>query len=623
MSHYAIGIDLGTTHCELSHVDLTTDQPRDWRESLLPIPQLTALGTVEEKGLLPSFLYLPNAGEFPAGAAALPWDNQAADIVGEFARSHGVKAPARLVASAKSWLSHAGVDRNSALLPWQAPADAHRLSPVEASARYLRHLGAAWNHRFAEGKDGEIEAIGAQEIILTVPASFDAAARELTLAAATQAGLLNVTLLEEPQAALYAWIEAMGEGFRKQVRKGDIILVVDVGGGTTDLSLMAVTEQGGEVQLTRVAVGDHILLGGDNMDLTLSHHLNQELLAAGKKLDAWQFASLTYGCRQAKELLFSDPRLQRAPISIPSRGSGLIGGTVKTELTREALARILTDGFMPRTPVSEMPRTARRMGLAQMALPYAQDPGITRHLAAFLSRQARALEGAVGAPVLTQGQAFVHPTAILFNGGVFKAAELKNRLIEVLDQWLKDDGGQPIKELEGADLDLAVARGAAYYGWVRHGHGVRIRGGTARSYYVGVESAMPAIPGFEPPVKALCVAPFGMEEGTQADVPPQEFGLVVGEPTRFRFFASSLRRNDPVGEMLEDAAGNEELEELAPIETILPANHREPGKLVPVNLQAAVTEVGTLEVRCLEAGGQGSWKLELNVRMKGDAGAGR
>jgi hypothetical protein len=252
-----------------------------------------------------------------------------------------------------------------------------------------------------------------------------------------------------------------------------------------------------------------------------------------------------------------------------------------------------------------------------MALPYAQDPGITRHLAAFLTRQARALESSPEAPVKVQGKAFVHPTAILFNGGVFKAVALKERVTEVLDDWLRADGGQPVRELQGADLDLAVARGAAYYGWVRHGHGIRIRGGTARSYYVGIETAMPAVPGFEPPVKALCVAPFGMEEGTQADVPPQEFGLVVGEPTRFRFFASSVRRDDKVGEMLEDAVGNEEFEELAPIETTLPANHREAGKLVPVNLQAVVTEIGTLELRCLEKGGEGCWKLELNVRLKG------
>lgn len=618
MSHYAIGIDLGTTNCALSFYDLSAATARHWQQSMLAVPQLTAPGTVEDRTLLPSFLYLPSESEFADGALALPWDKKAGEVVGEYARTHGAKVPTRLVSSAKSWLSHSGVDRTTPLLPWQAPPEVQRVSPVEASARYLRHLAEAWDEKFARTKATADRAIAGQEVILTVPASFDAAARELTLQAATQAGLKNVTLLEEPQAALYAWIEAAGDQFRKQVKAGDVILVVDVGGGTTDLSLIAVTEQQGELQLSRIAVGDHILLGGDNMDLALAHTLNQELLANGKKLDSWQFVSLTYGCRQAKELLFADLKLKKAPISVPSRGSGLVGGTVKTELTREELTRVLTDGFMPRVPIDKLPQIARRTGLTQMALPYAQDPGITRHLAAFLERQGRALASAHDAPVKIEGAAFVHPTAVLFNGGVFKAGALKARIVEVLNDWLKLDGGQPVKELEGADLDLAVARGAAYYGWVRHGHGVRIRGGTARAYYVGVESPMPAVPGFEPPIKALCVAPFGMEEGTQADVPPQEFGLVTGEPTRFRFFASSLRRDDRVGQMLDDAAQHEELEELAPIETTLSADGGQTGKLVPVNLQAAVTEVGTLEVRCLEKAGPGLWKLELNVRMKGE-----
>jgi len=317
----------------------------------------------------------------------------------------------------------------------------------------------------------------------------------------------------------------------------------------------------------------------------------------------WQFAALNYGCRQAKELLFADAKLKKAPISIPSRGSTLIGGTIKTELTREDVTRILIDGFMPKVDITELPRTARRAGLTQLGLPYAQDPGITRHLASFLTRQSR----------IAEGKSFVHPTAILFNGGVFKAPALKDRVVDVLNAWLAQDAGAPVKELEGADLDLAVARGAAYYGWVRHGHGIRIRGGTARSYYVGVEPAMPAVPGFEPPVKGLCVAPFGMEEGSKADVPPQEFALVVGEPTVFRFFASSVRREDRVGDVIDDAARSEELEEVAPIETTLSG---EAGKLVPVNLQAAVTEVGTLELRCLEKGGPGRWKLEMNLRTK-------
>ena len=293
-----------------------------------------------------------------------------------------------------------------------------------------------------------------------------------------------------------------------------------------------------------------------------------------------------------------------------------MGGTIKTELTRDELERVLTDGFFPRVPVEEQPQTGRRTGLAQMALPYAQDAAVTRHLAVFLSRQAKALGASSDVPIEVSGKSFVQPTAILFNGGAFKAEPLRERVATVINGWLEGAGAPPAKILGGADLDLSVARGAAYYGWVRRGHGIRIRGGTARAYYVGVEAAVPAVPGFEPPVNALCVAPFGMEEGTQAEIPPQEFGLVTGEPTRFRFFSSSVRRDDKPGEMLDDAAANPDLEEVSPIETTLSAADGKEGALVPVNLQAGVTELGTLELRCLERNGPGRWKLELNVRMK-------
>jgi len=608
---YAVGIDLGTTNSAVSYFELARPAARGREQTMLPIPQVTAVGTAEEKTLLPSFLYLPNAPEFPPGSLGLPWNKKQADrLVGEFARAHGAKVPARLVSSAKSWLSHSGVDRQSAILPWAAPPEVTRVSPVEASRAYLAHLRAAWDHQFPD------TPLAQQDVVLTVPASFDAAARDLTLAAAQQAGLASLTLLEEPQAAFYAWTEQAGEGFRRHVRPGDVILVVDVGGGTSDFSLIAVTDRNGEVELTRVAVGDHILLGGDNMDLALAYTVHERLAGEGRKLDAWQFNALTFACRQAKEAMFADPKIKKSPLVVPGRGSSLIGGTLKAELTREELTRALTDGFFPEVPVTEIPRTARSTGLAQVALPYAQDAGVTRHLAAFLTRQAKALAAAHDTPVKLAGKTFVHPTAVLFNGGVFKSSILKQRVLDVLNRWLTADGGRPAKELEGAELDLAVARGAAYYGWARHGHGLRIRGGTARAYYVGVESAVPAVPGREPPVRALCVAPFGMEEGTTAEVPPQEFGLVVGEPTRFRFFSSSVRREDPVGAMLDDPAGSDEFEEVAPVETTLPARNGDAGRLVPVNLQAAVTEIGTLELRCLERGGPGRWKLELNVRMK-------
>lgn len=595
---YAIGIDLGTTHCALSYQRLDAEKGRGAQQAVLPVPQLTSPGTVESKQLLPSFLYLPTDSEFPAGSLALPW-NKSAPVAGELARTHGGKVPTRLVASAKSWLTHPTVDRRADILPWQAPPDVQRISPVDAAAKLLAHLGAAFAASLGL-------SLADQDVVVTVPASFDAAARDLTIEAAARAGLPKVTLLEEPQAALYAWLEAMGEGFRKQVKPGDVLLVVDVGGGTSDFSLIGVTEEKGELRLERLAVGDHILLGGDNMDLALAYTLAERFKAGGKTLDAWQLTALTHASRGAKEKLFEDEKLKKAPVVIPGRGSALIGGTLKGELDRAELTRLLVDGFFPTTTITELPAAARRTGLGQVGLPYAQDAGITRHLAAFLTRQASSLQ--------VKGGTFVHPTAVLFNGGVFKAQAFRSRLLEVLGDWLKADGGQPVRELPGAELDLAVARGAAYYAWVKEGHGLRIRGGTARSYYVGVESAMLAVPGFSPPVKALCVASFGMEEGSQAEIPPQEFGLTVGAPTAFRFYSSSTRRDDKVGDLLDDASRAEGLDELPAVETTLPG--ADTGRLVPVNLQAALTELGALELRCLERGGKGQWKLELNVRMK-------
>lgn len=596
---YAIGIDLGTTHGALSYFPLDSDQGRGPNQAVLPVPQLTAPGTVESRQLLPSFLYLAAQAEFPKGSLALPWADDAQQVVGELARTHGVKVPTRLVSSAKSWLCHPTVDHRAPILPWQAPPDVQKVSPVEASARYLGHLRAAWDREL-----GAKAKLSTQEVVVTVPASFDAAARDLTLEAAKQAGLPRVTLLEEPQAALYAWLEAMGDGWRKQLKPGDVLLVVDVGGGTSDFSLIGVTDAGGALSLERLAVGDHILLGGDNMDLALAFSLAERFKAQGKTLDAWQLSSLTQGCRAAKEALYQDAKLAKAPVTVPGRGSSLVGGSLKAELERGELERLLTDGFFPRVAVTDAPAQGRRSGLAQVGLPYAQDAAVTKHLGAFLSRQAASL-GLEGG--------FARPTAVLFNGGVFKAAPLKARVLDVLNAWLAAAGAPAARELEGADLDLAVARGAAYYGWVKAGHGIRIRGGTARSYYVGVEAAALAVPGYTPPVKALCVAPFGMEEGTQADVPPQEFGLVVGEPTRFRFFSSSTRRDDRVGDAVEDAEAAADLEELPPIEATLPGKG---GALVPVNLQAAVTELGALELRCLARSGEGRWKLELNVRTE-------
>ncbi len=605
-ARYAVGIDLGTTHCVMSAVDLDRSEYEEVIQQSVPIPQLTAPGAVEERAVLPSFLYLPHTEELASGGLTLPWSSETPYAVGELARQLGSRTPIRLVSSAKSWLCHPGVDRRGAILPIQAPKEITQVSPLEASIRYLQHLCAAWNHQYPE------HPLEQQEVILTVPASFDPAARELTAEAAKAVGLQHLILLEEPQAALYSWILASGGDWRKQVKVGDIILVVDLGGGTTDLSLIAVTEQDGSLQLNRIAVGDHILLGGDNMDLALAHVVKAKLAAEAKQLDLWQLQALTHGCRSAKETLLSDPETETVPVVVPSRGSKLIGGTLRTELTREEVTQTLVEGFFPVVEASARPASRARSALTKLGLPYAQDAAVSRHLAAFLSRQTGATAELEGFEAPADAQ-FLHPTAVLFNGGVFKATQLAERTINTLNHWLETEAAPPARLLQGADLELAVARGAAYYGHVRRGRGVRIRGGTARAYYVGVESAMPAVPGLEPPIQALCLAPFGMEEGSEADLPPQEFGLVVGEPVRFRFFGSSVRREDQVGTVLEQWR-EDEVEELEEIQAELPTENHAPGEVVPVQLQAAVTEVGTLRLEAVPRSGEQTWKVEFNVR---------
>ena len=608
---YAVGIDLGTTHCVMAAVDLTDSDRDQVVEGIEDIPQLTAPGSVEDRPMLPSFLYLPHPDELKPDDRTLPWGEPQPFVVGELARAMGSRTPIRLVSSAKSWLCHPGVDRRAAILPVEAPEEVTRVSPLQATMRYLAHLRAAWDHQHPDAP------LADQEVVLTVPASFDPAARELTAEAAAAVGLGRLVLLEEPQAALYHWILAARGEWRKQVRVGDIILVIDLGGGTADFSLIAVTERDGSLELVRVAVGDHILLGGDNMDLALAHAVRAKLAEQGTQLDPWQLQGLTHGCRAAKETLLGDASVAAAPVVVPSRGSKLIGGTLRTELTRAEVTRNLVEGFFPVVEVSARPAVRARAALTKIGLPYAQDAAMTRHLAAFLGRQVgatRDLEGFEGR--LPDDATFLHPTAVLFNGGVFKAPPLLARTLEVLNGWLEDEEALPVRLLEGADLDLAVARGAAYYGYVRRGRGVRIRGGTAKSYYVGVESAMPAVPGMEPPIEALCIAPFGMEEGTQAELPPQEVGLVVGEPVRFRFFGSSVRRADHVGAVLEQWTPDE-IEELEEIEATLPAEGRQPGEVVPVRLHAAVTEVGTLRLEAVPRDGAESWKVEFDVRGEG------
>ena len=602
MQQYIIGIDLGTTNCAVAHAEPggIADPYQLPEVKLFQIPQLSNPGEVREESVLPSFLFLPGPLDFPAGSLELPWDEEPKYVVGRLAQNRGVENAGRLVASAKSWLSHAGVDRTAALLPPNAPEGVKRISPIEASRSYLDHLQRAWDNKHPEAPFAK------QEVLVTVPASFDAVARELTMRAATEAGYRGVILLEEPQAAFYAWIERHPD-WRERVKVGDLILVVDIGGGTTDFTLIAVTEESGELKLDRVAVGEHILLGGDNMDLALARFTEQQLAARGTKLDLLQLHSLWQNCRVAKEKLLEEgSRAKDHPLTVLGRGTGLVGGTIKAKLLREDLDRILLDGFFPVVASTEMPQRQRRVGLQEVGLPYAADAAITRHLARFLRQQAAAVDHGT---IRRGPSGLACPTHVLFNGGVMRAAALRRRLLEVLNGWLREENMGEVTALVGEDLMHAVARGAAYYGLARQGKGVRIRGGLARTYYVGVESAMPSVPGMAAPLKALTVAPFGMEEGSDLRIPQREFGLVVGEPAEFRFFTSAARKDDPPGSMLEEIG--EELQELSPMEVRLPTDGRE--DVVPVTLETAVTELGQLQLWCVARDGR-RWKLEFNVR---------
>ena len=603
---FSVGIDLGTTHCVVSYVELAESGDVEFPQQVMAIPQLTLPGVVEDSFQLPSFLYQAHEAELAAGSTSLPWTIKPDYLVGEIARNLGSKTPIRLVSSAKSWLCHAGVDCKAPILPVNAPEEVERISPFQATTAYLQHIRDAWQNLHPESP------LNKQDLVITVPASFDPAARELTIEAARLVGLEQAILLEEPQAALYSWIEKHQSNWRTQVTCGDIILVIDVGGGTTDLSLIAVTEKGGNLELTRVAVGDHILLGGDNMDLALAYTVKAKLEKEGKRIEPWQLQALTHSCRDAKEKIFNNFTIDGIPIVVASRGSSLMSGNLRTELTREEVINVLVEGFFPKVAITERPVNPTRTGLRAAGLPYAQDAAISRHLAAFLAKQQNATDELKDIN-LPEHATFLHPTAVLLNGGVLKANTLADRLMEVLNSWLVAEQVSKARLLADADLDLAVARGAAYYGFVRQGKGVRIKGGTAAAYYVGIESAMPAVPGLAPDIVALCIAPFGMEEGTSEELPNDEFGLVVGEPVRFRFFASTIRREDKVGTRL-DYWTDEELAELDELDITLPEEGRRSGEIVPVHLCAAVTEVGTLELQAVSQKDSGRWKIEFDVR---------
>ncbi len=678
---YLVGIDLGTTHTALACVDRADASPQP-RIRTLEIPQTVRPGHDESRTLLPSCIYLPAEKELPEGSLALPWSERpprtesgAEYTVGEFARARGAEVPTRLIASAKSWLCQPGIDRRAVQLPCNAPPNVPRVTPVEASSLILRHLASAWLH--AMRHEPNAGALKDQKIVLCVPASFDATARDMTLEAARLAGFIDVTLLEEPQAAFYAWIAQSNDEWRKQVRIGDRVLIVDIGGGTTDFSLIAVDDERGALSLRRIAIGEHILLGGDNMDLALADSVAARLARDGVKLDPWQLRGLALACCEAKERLLNSKRpapaqpivveppvpipiaqasrasqsaavldpnapacrytkrrskKQKAiapaapriaappaprtdvPIAVLGRGIGVVGTSIRAAIEPAEAERLIIDGFLAPCSPSARPRQSARFGLREIGLGYAADPSIAKHLAQFLARENSGGAQPENQEPETRSQK-PSITAILFNGGVMKSELLRRRTTDIVREWIQSDGGPAPREICGTELELAVARGAAYYGLVQQGKGVRIKAGSPRSYYIGIEPAQPAVPGRAPRLKALCVAPFGMDEGAESVVPGAEFGIAIGEPAQFRFFVSTARRADKAGDAVE--ISDPALTELDPIETTLAATRNATeGKLVPVKLHVKMIDAGVIELRFRESNGEGEWKLAAVVRER-------
>jgi molecular chaperone DnaK (HSP70) len=576
MSDFLVGIDLGTSNCAVAYIE-----PARGAEAVVldfQVIQAARPGDIRPLPLLPSAIYLPHPEELPPESYGLPWDVKPANIIGEFARWQGARVPARVITSAKSWLSHAGVDRTAGILPWSAAADIARMSPVEASSHLLLHMRRAWDHAHPTAP------LQSQEVIITVPASFDEVARALTVTAARNAGLQKFTLVEEPQAAFYDFTARHRHDLAAVLSGVSLVLVVDVGGGTSDFTLVEVRE--GQT-LRRIAVGDHLMLGGDNMDAAIARKVEEQIATGGGKLSSTQWSELVQACRSAKESLLAVNGPETYHVSVVSEGRRLIGGSISAKISRQDVENIVLEGFFPQCSCNDLPRRSTRVALQEFGLPYAQDPAVTRQLAGFL--QAHAGSG--------------RPDAILLNGGVFNSNVIASRLVEVISSWWP--GASPIRVLEHQSLELAVARGAAWYGMVRRGMGRRIGGGAAHSFYIGLETKR------SQEAKALCLIPRGHEEGETVELGRRTFNLTLGRPVQFPLYTSTSDRVVSSGEI---TAVGKELHPLPPIHTLLKSAQGKTGQ-VPVHLRATLTEIGTLELWCVsDTSPPEQWRLEFELR---------
>jgi hypothetical protein len=563
-----IGIDLGTTNSALAYIDPSEAEDADFPPiHVLSVPQIVRPGVIEEQRTLPSFLFLD--GE---------------SYVGAYARDQGALVPTKSVHSAKSWLSNADVDRGAKILPWDAQEAGRVMSPVEASVRYIAHLREAWDKSHSE-------PLSAQRVVLTVPASFDEEARELTVEAARQAGIENLTLLEEPAAAFYSWIANHLSQSQKSLFDGQVVLVCDVGGGTSDFTVIRVNREGDRVEFTRTAVGKHLLLGGDNLDLTLTWLVESKL---GRSLSLRQRSGLRRQCAAAKERLLADPKLEKIEVTVLGAGSGLVGGTLKTEILREEVLELALEGFLPFCDLQDKPKEEKRSLFRELGLPYVSDPAITRHLAAFLST--------------TDAK----PDAILFNGGFFIPDVCRDRVADVLERWY---GTRPLI-FENRDLDLAVAVGAAYYSYVRAtGAGLLVRGGLPRAYYIGIGSSGGKL-------RTVCLAPRGTEEGSTLEIDREDLQLVANKPVSFRLYSSLLRTEDKLGDVVEFDRNDPELHLHAPLQAVIRFGRKAEERMVPVKLGARLTEVGTLEIWADSRESEHRWRLQFELRKASRTDAG-
>ncbi len=607
---YIVGIDLGTTNSALAYVDRTKEGSEARRIRFFDIPQLRAPKELGRRSILPSFLYLPGSFELPPGSTALPWDPDRNYIVGEFAREQGALVPGRLVSSAKSWLCHGGVDRTGSILPWGAGTDVEKVSPVEATSRYLRHMREAWNASVARGREGLL--LEEQLIVLTVPASFDEVARELTVAAARDAGMSRVVLLEEPLAAFYSWLSRHEDNWREGMRAGQIILVCDVGGGTTDFTIVAIREGEQGLRFDRLAVGDHLMLGGDNMDLALARQLETRLLGKPGGLDSKKWHQLWHQCRNAKEVLLggdetSASHPDRMDITIMGTGTKLIADTFKGSLTRKDIEQTIIEGFFPHTPLGEPPSGSRRAGLTEWGLPYVQDPAVTRHLAAFWQRFQTLLQQ-------ESGRSSPFPDFVLFNGGAFTPKAIRERVLSVILGWFQDTAGQDWApaELDNPHPELAVAIGAAYYGMVRLGDGVRVGAGSPRAYYVEVATEGAG----SNPATSVCIVSRGTEEGFETQFEKPSFELLANRPVAFQVSCSSTRLGDRLGDVV--SLDEAEITRLPPIRTVLRYGKKGGARNLPVQLAVRLTEIGTLELWCRSQDTPHRWQLQFDVRHGGE-----